>query len=248
MIRNLKALGVALGALFTLGAVAASSASAVDTLTGTVVEPAAVVVTATNANTNQFKITNKDGGQTAGIECSHAKFAGTITSSGAKEVTIFATYNGTKTDTNNAECTTSLGNAKVDMSGCDYDLTGETTQEDKADGTGQKDAAVSVTCKNAGEEIKITAPLGCTISVPAQTPTEGGVIYTNEKEENPAKSGTNIRDVRITRDSDRHHIYINRVMRVHRHPERGQYERLLWHDHSDMLGRQRRRCEQRRIR
>jgi hypothetical protein len=71
------------------------------------------------------------------------------------------------------------------MNECGYELTGETTGSD-----GGTDATIWVKCEHAGEHIVITNSL-CTIKVPAQTPTSGGVVYDNE--------GTgNTRDVKVT--------------------------------------------------
>ncbi len=191
MIRNLKALGIALGAVLAMGAVVASSASAIDTFT---TSKAPAVITGTNLNTNILKITKKDGGQIAAFECSHAKFAGTVEKSGLSKVTIFATYSGTKANTNAEKCSTSLGETSFDMNECSYDLTGETTGEDPLKGGGTKDATVWISCP-AGKEITFTAPLGCTISIHPQTPTEGGAVYTNEKEVSPNPL---VNDVKIT--------------------------------------------------
>jgi hypothetical protein len=61
------------------------------------------------------------------------------------------------------------------MNGCDYDLTGNTTGHD----LGLVDATVWITCP-VGKVIEITNPgTGVTVKVPPQTPTTGGVTYTN---------------------------------------------------------------------
>jgi hypothetical protein len=59
------------------------------------------------------------------------------------------------------------------MNGCHYKLTGNTTGSDP--GT---DATVWIECP-AGKTIVITGPLGLEVTVPAQTPTSGGVVYRN---------------------------------------------------------------------
>ncbi len=166
MIRKLKVLGLALGAVFALSATMASGASAVDTFT---VEGGGVntaVLTGESAN-NIFEITSNG----FKIECAVSRFAGTVTN-GASTATIFPTYYQTTPAT---KCPTTLGNALVKMNGCDYDLTGSTTGSDG----GAADATVSITCTGTNK-IEIQGPLGCTLSIPAQTPTSGGVTYTNE--------------------------------------------------------------------
>ena len=163
MIRKLKVLGLALGAVFALSATMASGASAVDTFT--VEGGGTAVVTGESAN-NIFEIT----GNGFKIECAVSRFAGTV-SNGAATATIFPTYYQTTPGT---KCPTTLGNALVKMNGCDYDLTGSTTGSD-----GGTDATVSITCSGTNK-IEIQGPLGCTVSIPAQTPTSGGVTYTNE--------------------------------------------------------------------
>jgi hypothetical protein len=170
MIRNLKALGLALVAVFALSALAASSASAVDKFTAA---KSPVVITGTSHN-NKFTITNPD----VGFECTTSSFSATYTS-GATEITVDATYTGTilQTSGTHEHCTATspATKATVSMEGCDYDLTGNTTGLDN----GKTDATVWVTCPT-GKEIKIVTNAGCTIRVPSQTPTEGGVVYTNE--------------------------------------------------------------------
>src|SRR6478735_3493688 len=86
MTGNLKALALALVAVFALGALAASAASAADKFTPGV-SPA--VVTGSGSN-NEFKIV----GVGYSIKCNTAKFAGTV-KTGAEEITVFPTYFGT---------------------------------------------------------------------------------------------------------------------------------------------------------
>jgi len=174
MIRNLKALGLALGAVFALSAAMASSASAIDTFTSSVT-PA--VVTGEPHSTDAFHKFEVTLAKPFSIECATSKFSGTF-KSGASQVTIFPTYTGTKEKPTEPPCKSTLGTATVDMNECSYDLTGKTTNEHPK-GSGKFDAVVWVTCP-AGKEITITGPLGCTIHIHTQTPTEGGVTYTNE--------------------------------------------------------------------
>jgi hypothetical protein len=176
MIRNLKALGLALGAVFALGALTASSAFAVDTLT-TQVSPA--IVTATGDN-NKFEITSP---KTA-VECTTSTLAGTV-KSGSSVNTFEVTYTGklNATPHTSTECTGAglISSLTVHMNGCDYDITGNTTGKDISDSSKGivKDATIWVTCP-VGKHIAITTNVGCTLTIPEHTPTEGGLTYTNE--------------------------------------------------------------------
>jgi hypothetical protein len=170
MTRNLKALGLALVAMFTLG-IMASSASATDLLT----VPKAPVSLKVTGGTSELKIT----GTPSVLKCHHFKAVVEATSTATKEATAKEiTYTGKKEDTENHECESSFGNITVDMNGCDYDLTGETTGKDEL----KEDATVSITCpvhEGKRTEITITTKAGCTIHIHEQTSTEGGVTYTN---------------------------------------------------------------------
>jgi hypothetical protein len=167
MTRNLKALGLALVAMFALSIVAASSASATDLLT----VPKAPTSLKVTGGTQEFKITG-----TSGVfKCHHFKAVVELTSTATKEMTIKEiTYTGKKEDTENTECESNLGSITIDMNGCDYDLTGETTGKDEL----KEDATLSITCP-AGKEITTTTKVGCTLHIHEQTPTSGGVTYTN---------------------------------------------------------------------
>jgi len=169
MIRNLKALGLVLGAVFAFSAMAASSASAIDTFT--VAGGGSVGVSGVSHN-NVFKIT----GPEAKVECTTSTFSGTVTS-GAKEATITPTYIGKIGETPNhgVPCTSVPGSSTIDMNGCDYDLTGSTTGSDIS----QSDATVWITCNGSPNEIFITNSTGLTLKIPGQTPTSGGVTYVN---------------------------------------------------------------------
>jgi hypothetical protein len=181
MIRNLKALGPALGAVFALGALMASSASAVDTLT---TPQATAIVTATGTNA-EFFITNPFNVR---VQCTTTTLAGTV-KNGTSVNTFEATYTGTlkATPHSGSHCTGVGGvgglinQATVNMNGCDYNITGNTTGKDITDATKGTvpDAKVWVTCP-AGKHIIIETNIGCTLTIPEQTPTEGGVTYTNE--------------------------------------------------------------------
>jgi hypothetical protein len=166
MSRNLKALGLVLTAVFTMGAAGASAAFAEDAFTS---EKENTVVTADGTD-NIFKFTNPQ----VEFHCENTRFSGTLTGKSAKSLAIFPTYFGNKANPNSPECESALGAIKVEPNGCSYVLTGATTGKD---GTGT-DATVSLVCP-PGKAIQVTAPIGCTFSIPPQTSTEGGVTYTN---------------------------------------------------------------------
>ncbi|HEY5815829.1 MAG TPA: hypothetical protein VIS95_05755 [Solirubrobacterales bacterium] len=164
MIQNLKVLGLALvGALaFCVTGVSTASATIFEA------EDKSTVLTGTTHD----NIFNIPGGSS--FQCTTSSFDGTALH-GASTATVLPTYNGIVNETphTNVKCTASLGSVTVDVNGCHYKLTGNTTGSDS--GT---DAIVWIECP-AGQVIKITGPLGCSISVPSQTPTSGGVVYDN---------------------------------------------------------------------
>jgi hypothetical protein len=171
MTRNLKALGVALVAVFAMAAMAASAASAVQVDHFTSLE-AKTIVTGVSHD-NKFTVT-----PSTSFECTTSKFYGTFLN-GATEATAEPVYEGIKNETphTNPKCTASIGQVTVHMNGCDYNLTATTSNEHPT-GSGKFDAPVWIICP-VGQEITITGPLGCVIHVHAQTPTSGGVTYTN---------------------------------------------------------------------
>lgn len=170
MIRNLKALGLALCAMLALGAMTASAASATDFFTGT---KAKGWVTGTSHN-NKFHIVS----EAATFECTTSKFTGTV-ENGSTEATALATYEGLINDTPHdpVDCNSTAGQVVVVMNHCHYRLTGNTTNEHPVGG-GKNDAVIWIQCP-VGSEIEIQSTAGCTIKVPSQTPTQGGVTYTN---------------------------------------------------------------------
>ena len=179
MTRNLKALGVALAAVFAMSAVAASSAMAVDHFT----TPGGIATILTGiSEDNVFKITSPN----AEFQCKTSRYKATVVSQ-PTVATVEPVYEGTVGKTDTGHCTASIGEKlTIDMNGCDYDFTGETTGKDKE----KTDATASVTCP-VGKEIETTNPL-CNIFIHEQTPTEGGVTYTNEAESN------NKKDIKVT--------------------------------------------------
>jgi hypothetical protein len=165
MIRNLKALSLAFFATFAMGAMAASSSSATDFFTTAGGGPAYLTGTSHNA---LFTIPGDNS-----LACTTSKFTGTVVN-GASTATLLASYSGQLYVTpHETPCDTAVGPMTFDMNDCHYKLTGNTTGSDN--GT---DATTWIVCP-LGKEIEITGPFGCKTKIPPQTPTMGGVTYTN---------------------------------------------------------------------
>ena len=158
MKRNLKALGLAMVAVFALSAVAASAAQAANHHLTVPTAPA--IVTAEDTVNTVFSMT----GGNRKIECATTKYEGTVSETTSTEVTVAGTYGG---------CTVKGGgeiSATVDVKHCALILTGET------DANG--DAKTHIECAE-GNEIHITYSVfgsACTVAITPQTP-EGGVHY-----------------------------------------------------------------------
>ena len=159
MIRNLKALGLALVAVLAMSAVAASGASAHFEFTSG--------ATTTNTwLTGEATTAQKLAIGTATIECSTATFSHTVLTATTSEVTIDASY---------SNCKQSTREVHVRMNGCDYLLTGEKTENG---GHGK----VHIKCP-AGVHIEFeittcNATEACIVTMAEQTATEG-VTYVN---------------------------------------------------------------------
>jgi hypothetical protein len=151
MIRNLKALGLALVALVALSAVVAGSASAAGERFHSEVEP--TIITGTSTNTHVFAASG------ATVECTGATFSGTSTLKTETTQTVHPTYSG---------CTFFGEPASVDTTGCNYVFESETV-------AGKMPAEIECT---AGYAIKVTSP-GCTLTFGPQKNT-GGLVVTNE--------------------------------------------------------------------
>jgi hypothetical protein len=168
MIRKLKVLGLSLVALAAIGAVSAASASAVtDVVT---VNPSPAILTGVSHN-NVFQ---RDVQGNAKFECTTSKFAATVTN-GASHISADVEYEGTLFQTpHEHHCNAApAGTVTIDMNGCTYTINGETTGKDVNGGT---DATVWILCP-AGKVITITSTLNIKLTIPAQTPTKGGVTF-----------------------------------------------------------------------
>lgn len=172
MIRNLKALGLVLATVFVTSAVAAQAAFGVDTFTAS---SSSVGVTGTGGGSGngKFKITSNEGGEIASFHCQTNTFTGTMVN-GSSLLQVTPLYKGKESEPGSEECDASLGSTKIHMNGCTYVLAGNTTGND-----GGTDATFWINCPGTNQ-MEFTAPLGCKIKIPAQTPTSGGVTYANE--------------------------------------------------------------------
>jgi hypothetical protein len=179
MIRNLKALGLALCAVFAFSALSASSASAVNDVI-------------TSPQNDTFVTGTQIGGKglsnvfgtkwepNATVTCGKGTYTGTFTGTAATEVEVTPKYE---------ECEASGGfSATVDEEGCKFVLTGTTDAFiDTAGKANGEDATVKLNCSHTGR-IRITLPFFCTITFSdtsgANTVNQNllGVKYDNEKE------------------------------------------------------------------
>jgi hypothetical protein len=151
--RNLKALGLALVAIFALSAVVASAAMASGEKFHAAVEPS--VITSSNAGEGNHVFKAGE----AEVVCTQAEFSGTSTTKTSESQTVHPTYRG---------CTFLGGKATVDTTGCNYVLYSSVP----AGGHGK----VEIECEGTNK-IKVTGP-GCTLTFGAQV-TEGGAFYKN---------------------------------------------------------------------
>ncbi|HET6996950.1 MAG TPA: hypothetical protein VFI03_00040 [Solirubrobacterales bacterium] len=182
MSHKLKSLSLALVAVFALGAVVASSASA-GTFTA---DPSATITgkqisgTITGGVKTQHEFTTKAGT----IKCSTATFHGVATAAATTEQTLTATYSG---------CF--LGGVvpvHVRMNSCDYLFTAGNTVGGNPDTV---EVGAHVKCSNLGDKIEVEATGStCKITIPAQGPLTG--IETH----NRTDASTNRMDVEATID------------------------------------------------
>jgi hypothetical protein len=188
MIRNLKALGLAVFAVCAMGAIAASAASAQNALI-TSTGPVTLTGTETGNQANRLESFG------AFVECPGSTYTGHEVGSlingvpsGATTATITPHYKQT-TAAGAPNCVGSLGtSATVDVNGCDYVIhSGETTESSPppAGTAATYGATFDVVCPG-GQSIKVTVWLSesahtsepaspkCILTIPAQTGLKGG--------------------------------------------------------------------------
>jgi hypothetical protein len=174
MTRKLKALGLALVAVFAMGAVAASGASATSFHfnSNAPVEHTILSGSQISGFNHKFKTTAGE------VTCENAEFSGTSTSNAAKDLTIQAAYYGCHI------FVFSKVAAEVKMNGCEYTFTSHQTVGGKTE-----PFTVHVVCPE-GKVVEVVAA-GCTVKVGPQTLT--GFEVTNV--ENHVKVAANSKNV-----------------------------------------------------
>jgi hypothetical protein len=169
MIRNLKALGLAMVAVFAMSALVASAAQAtVSTFTPEKGE--AATIHGVQSTTHNFQVGSRT------LTCGTATFLGSVTGN-TTDTKIVPTYE-------NCDTKPVLGisfPAVVTMNSCYYTFTGENTVA-----TGQYGVSVHVEC-DSGDEIVIHVKSGsndiCTLTIKPQTAT--GLTATNDTSTKP---------------------------------------------------------------
>lgn len=153
MTRNLRRLGLTLVAVFALGAVGSSAASASEfTVEGT---PVFVIGEQVNIHVNRFTF------GAINVECEKGRFEQTLVEAAVTEIPFKAKYE---------ECKEGEHAASINMNGCEYVFTAKTDANEHSQ--------LHIACP-AGKKIEISIPaLSCTLKLSTQTP-EKGVHYTN---------------------------------------------------------------------
>jgi len=175
MTRNLKALGLALVAVFAMGAVMASGASAFSFHFNSTAADGHTILNGKQIGLHKFTTTAGE------VTCEVATFSGTTTSNTTTDVTITPSYE---------KCHINFFGSKVaatvNMNKCDYTVTSHQTSEPKPGEIKTTEATIHlVNCEKAAEVVAA----GCTIKVnPEQT--LGGQTITNGEEDIVLKTET----------------------------------------------------------
>jgi len=158
MTRKLKALGLALVAVFAVNAIMASGASANDVVTSDSVN-GKTTVTGNQTTKHKFVIIGQP------IECEVAHFEGTMGANSVEEITITPKYE---------KCTYNGSVATVTLNKCKFTITGETNK------TGHNVVHI-IECPTSAPILIhiIVGGATCTLTIIEQTPEEG-VKFTNE--------------------------------------------------------------------
>jgi hypothetical protein len=175
MTRNLKALGLALVAVFALSAMTASAASATDLF-----RSSATPVTLTGEQEFTAGVGDLFSTTAGTVECLTAKYHGTVATSPTASVVVKPTY---------TSCfVAEIIPTKVDFGNCSYKFTID-------EPAGATTGSVHLEC-GVGEEVTVTVGVNdsgvgtvkCTIHIPPQT--VGGIKYTNVGASDPTKEIT----------------------------------------------------------
>jgi hypothetical protein len=176
MIRNLKALGLALCAVFMFGAISVSAASATnDVITSPIGD---TFVTGTQVGTAAQNFFGTKWEPAATTTCGNATtYSGTFSGSPVSSVEVTPEYRN---------CLVGPVPATVHDEGCKFVLTGTTdASTDTSNVANGEEATVKLNCSHTGQ-IRITAPAGCIITFKdtsgANTVNQTllGVTYNNE--------------------------------------------------------------------
>ena len=163
---KLKALGLALVAACAISAIAASSASATGEKFTSNKEHTILSAAQVAGGKQIFETT------VGPLTCTEVSVDEATMATGVESViTAKPTYGGCTGEIGGVTVTT-----RVTMTSCDYKFTSEVP-------AGKEHAEVHIECTTAGDEIDVEGKflgvfLQC-VKVPAQTPTGGGVVYTN---------------------------------------------------------------------
>jgi hypothetical protein len=154
MIRKLKALGLALCAVFMFGAFSASGALAVnDVFTSEVND---TFVTGTQVVGTHANVFSTKWEPNATLSCTGGTYTGTFTGASATEVELTPKYTG---------CSSAGLSVTVDDEGCKYVFTGHTHLYTNTAGQAEGEKATAkLNCNHTGK-ITITFPLGCDITI-----------------------------------------------------------------------------------
>jgi hypothetical protein len=211
MTRNLKALGLALIAIFAFSAVAASAASAEGTDVATdhfTSEKATTILTGAQVGLEAENVFGIKAVSSLGVHCKNATYNGTVTGAAVTAATVVPTY---------FECSSNLGAATVTNDRCAFILTGTTDKHGPltpGDSGEKTHATVHLECsheKNAEGKIgSIRIKTGGCEFIFQSTHPEGttvnqellGVTYTNE-------GAGATRDIKVDATVDKIHYTTN---------------------------------------
>ncbi|HEU5105064.1 MAG TPA: hypothetical protein VFU11_04425 [Solirubrobacterales bacterium] len=159
MTRNLKALGLALIAVFAMGAIVASSASATSFHFNSNAADGHTILNGEQIGVHKFNTTAGE------VTCEVAKFTGTTTSNTVTDVTIKPTY-----EKCHIVIFGSKVSATVNMNGCEYTATSHQTVAGVT-------TAATIHLVNCTKEAEVVAA-GCTVKI-ATGQTLGGQTFSN---------------------------------------------------------------------
>lgn len=181
MLRNLKALGLALVAVFAMSAIAASTASA-QTTDGELTSDGPVTLRGVNAPLPAANVlTAVYGGEASEVKCPNVHYTG-HTDNTTPHVAIKTPVTDVTLTADYKVCTANELPATVDMNGCDYTLELTDTAASPAD---TYNADVYVVCP-AGQHIQVTVFSGgthafrvCTITIEHKATAYTGLTVTD---------------------------------------------------------------------